>query len=127
MSAENAKADTSYYDHSIYKRLVIRPLAQRLAPVLYDLGLSANEVGWLKLFAGLVGAGLLASKDALLFVEGGSHPADVRAFLEARQVNARPRPALRRTDSTPRSFLVARLVSSRFSNVGVNPNLHLWG
>jgi hypothetical protein len=37
---------------------------------------------------------LLAPEGALLFVEGGSHPADLQAFLEARQVDASPRPAL---------------------------------
>ena len=37
---------------------------------------------------------LLAPKDALLFVEGGRHPPDLKAFLEARQVQPSRRPAL---------------------------------
>jgi len=70
MSPENAQSDTSYYDHSLYKRAVIRPLARAIAPLLDDMGLSANGVGWLKLIVGLAGAALLASKSAWVGLAG---------------------------------------------------------
>jgi hypothetical protein len=37
---------------------------------------------------------MLVPQGAMLFVEGGSHPAKVQAFLEAHQVDVSPRPAL---------------------------------
>jgi phosphatidylglycerophosphate synthase len=70
MNPESAKPDTSYYDHSLYKRAVIRPLARVIAPILHSLGFSANGVGWLKLIVGLVGAALLASKQAWVGLAG---------------------------------------------------------
>ena len=52
------------HDNSLYRRLVIRPLAKKLAPVFVSLGFSGNAVCWLKLLPGLAGAFLLASKPA---------------------------------------------------------------
>jgi len=70
MSSEKPKTDTSYYDHSLYKRAAIRPLARAVAPILLSLGFSANGVGWLKLVVGLAGAALLASKNAWVGLAG---------------------------------------------------------
>jgi phosphatidylglycerophosphate synthase len=64
VSPEHPQTNTSYYDHSLYKRIVIRPSAKAIAPILRALGFSANGVGWLKLAVGLAGAALLASREA---------------------------------------------------------------
>ncbi|MFH1861583.1 MAG: CDP-alcohol phosphatidyltransferase family protein [bacterium] len=49
----------SYYDSSLYRRLIIRPVAQRIAPLLVALGFTGNGVCWVKLAVGLAGAYLL--------------------------------------------------------------------
>ena len=52
------------YDNSLYRRLIIRPLAKKIAIPLADLGLSANGVCWLKLASGLIGAFILSAESA---------------------------------------------------------------
>ncbi len=47
------------FDNSAYRRLVARPLARRLAPLLDRCGLSANGIGWMKFVIGMAGAGML--------------------------------------------------------------------
>jgi phosphatidylglycerophosphate synthase len=49
-------------DASLYRRLIARPIARKLAPILCTLGFSADGVCWLKLLFGLVGAVLLMSR-----------------------------------------------------------------
>ncbi len=58
------------HDNSLYRRLIIRPLAKSLAPALHRLGFSGNGVCWLKLGFGLMGALLLASTSALVGFAG---------------------------------------------------------
>ncbi|TKJ39939.1 hypothetical protein CEE37_09385 [candidate division LCP-89 bacterium B3_LCP] len=52
------------YDNSLYRRWIIRPIAKRIAPGLVSAGLTGNGVCWVKLWFGLAGAVLLASKSA---------------------------------------------------------------
>lgn len=58
------------YDNSLYRRLIVRPLAKRLAPHLNAMGFSGNGVCWLKLILGLAGAFLLASKSPSVCLVG---------------------------------------------------------
>lgn len=54
------------HDNSLYRRLIVRPLAKQLAPVLHNLGFTGNGVCWLKLVPGLAGAFLLSSSSPLI-------------------------------------------------------------
>jgi phosphatidylglycerophosphate synthase len=49
------------FDSSLYRRLVVRPAAKRLAPFLQAMGFTGNGVCWLKLVFGLAGSVLLVS------------------------------------------------------------------
>ena len=54
------------FDNSLYRRLIIRPLAKKYAKPLYNMGFTAIRVCWLKLLAGLLGAFILSSKSPIL-------------------------------------------------------------
>jgi hypothetical protein len=58
------------HDSSLYRRLVVRPAAKRLAPMLRALGFTGNGVCWLKLVFGLAGAALLISGKAPVGLAG---------------------------------------------------------
>ncbi|MBU1881883.1 CDP-alcohol phosphatidyltransferase family protein, partial [bacterium] len=70
MNASEPQAAPPIYDNSFYRRYVVRPLAKRIAPKLHGLGISGNGVCWLKLLAGLIGAGLLASTSGVVAFTG---------------------------------------------------------
>ena len=70
------------HDNSLYRRLVVRPLARKLAPSLFKLGLTGNGVCWLKLAPGLAGAFMLASRSpAVCFL--GMLLLQINFFLDA--------------------------------------------
>lgn len=70
MNNKNTDTAPPIVDSSWYRRVVIRPMAKKMAPVFCKMGFSANGVGWLKLILGLAGAGLMASVSPALCLLG---------------------------------------------------------
>ena len=58
------------FDNSLYRRLIIRPIAKKMAPKLVKYGLTDNGVCWLKLAIGLLGAFSLISVYPLICLTG---------------------------------------------------------
>jgi len=69
MIAETQKSPP-IFDNSLYRRLIIRPIARKTAPLLVKAGLTENGVCWIKLGTGLAGAVLLANRDIVLCLIG---------------------------------------------------------